>query len=228
MGWALAAAVVATGCNGSRFSTLASVDEHQGPDIACGACKVTGGGQIFVGTQRVQFDVQAIPESGPAAGPGFGGEGVAAKGHVSFLAVPASGGGLEIDASVDTIVTCTRTSGVLSATISGTVGTERFTAFVTDGGEPADDAISFADSVTIPLTAIANGNIQVHELDRCEAPCGEGLCLCPDDRETCEPCGDPPPPPPICQEGTCWSVDTQSCELCSTPPPPDPTPPLQP
>lgn len=196
-GWVVAAVLAGTGCGGggNQGVSQATVDEHKGPDVSCAQCFVTGGGQIFLGEQGVQFDIQAIPESGPAAGPGFGGTGVAAKGHVQFNAVPASGDGLALDANVDTILSCSREGGVLIAVVGGTiVGDGRFTAVVTDGGEPADDTIAFTDTTTIPTTSVANGNIQVHQLDQCEAPCPEGQCVCPDDHVTCEPC--PPADPP--------------------------------
>ena len=175
----------------------------------------------------MQFKIEAIPESGPAAGAGFEGAGVAAKGQVKLQAVPASEGGLDLAADVDTIVSCGRTDGVLTATVSGTIpGDGRFTAVVTDGGEPSDDTLAFTNTTSFGPVAVANGNLQVHELDRCEAPCPEGQCLCPDTR-ACEPCdGQPPPPapPPVCLEGTCWSAATSSCEPCQPAPPPPPPP----
>ncbi len=228
MGWA-AAALVAAGCGGSAgTASQAAQDEHRGGNAACAECKVTGGGQIFVNDHRVQFAVEAIPESGPAAGAGFNGAGVAAKGHVQLKQVPANEGGVSLWGEVDTILSCSRTDGVLAATFSGFVEGSRFTAAVTDGGEPADDMIAVLG--TLSMTPVEHGNIQVHGLDLCEAPCDEGECRCPES-QTCEPCdAHNTPPPVICLEGTCFSAETQRCELCQPapvpPPPPPPPPPL--
>lgn len=200
MGW-LAAALVVAGCGGSvGTASQAEMDEHKGENAVCAECKVNGGGQIFLGTQRVQFAAEAIPESGPAAGPGFGGAGIAAKGHIQFQAVPANEGALVVDirGAVDTILGCSREDGVLTATFSGIIereGDGRFTAVVTDGGEPANDTI-FMDPLLIGTTPVANSNIQVHGLAQCELKCPPGQCLCPGAPPVCEQCDDPPTDPP--------------------------------
>ncbi len=94
-GWVAAAAIVAAGCGGPARDVGSDddADEHAGPDVVCAECKVTGGGQIQLNGETVQFAAEAIPESGPAAGPGFGGVGVAAKGHIQFNTVPSAPGG---------------------------------------------------------------------------------------------------------------------------------------
>ena len=203
-GWAVAAILAATGCGGAVGTPTSQpmLDEHDGPDAVCGGCKVTGGGQLRLGETRAQFAINAIPESGPAAGPGFGGEGVAAKGKLLLQAVPSGEGGPDLRGEVDTIVSCGRTDGVLTATVSGTTECDgRFTAVVTDGGEPEQDTIALTAPRSIGPVDVENGNIQVHELDRCEEPCPEGQCLWPESN-TCAPCGEevplpePPPPPP--------------------------------
>lgn len=231
IGWGVAALVAAVGCGGGEPKAVSQAwrDEHKGPNAVCAECKVTGGGQFVFGGQTFQFDVQAIPESGPAAGPGFGGVGIAAKGHFDFQVVPASGGGLEVDSAVDTIVSCARVGGVLTATISGTIdGNGRFVAVVTDGGEPEVDTLSFTDTTTLPATAVADGNIQVHDLDRCEQPpvCPEGECPCPDDPLTCEPCH--VPTPVVCLEGYCLDETSQTCAPCYVAPIQPLPPPLLP
>jgi hypothetical protein len=233
-GWVAAAAIVAAGCGGpGGTSVQTTTDEHEGPAVVCAGCKVTGGGQIQLNGETVQFAAEAIPESGPAAGPGFGGVGVAAKGHIQFNTVPPAPGGIDLRGSVDTIVSCSRTDGILASTFSGVLESGgRFTVVVTDGGEPADDTISL-DSLLVDFdAAVYHGNLQVHELDRCEPPCGEGMCWCEQEQQ-CEPCdGVNEPPPPVCLEGTCWCEDTKTCEPCQPPPlvdpPPPPPPPLPP
>jgi len=242
MGWAAAALVATAGCTGkATFTTDASMDEHQGENAVCAECKVTGGGQIILGTDSVQFAVNAIPESGPNAGPGFGGTGVAAKGKVQFQVVPSGGAGPDIRGDVDTIVSCGRTDGVLTATISGTLdGDGRFTVVVTDGGEPAQDTIAFTDGESFAPVSVENGNIQVHGLDRCEPPACPEECVCPDTRE-CEVCGpfnlgsvaagsdgqtrcETPPP---CPE-QCACPELPPCEPCAPQDPPLPPPPPPP
>lgn len=196
-GWAAAVALaVAVGCGGPNHeavTTTAAKDEHQGPDRGCHECKVTGGGQVRLGEQTFQFQIEAIPESGPAAGPGFGGVGVAAKGHLRFQLLPANLD-LQVEGAVDTIVRCWRENGVLFSEISGTIthpanGSARFTAIAIDRGEPEDDSIQLVTSVwVVPTLEVSNGNVQVHGLAACEAECPEEWCLCPEDRLTCEPC----------------------------------------
>lgn len=231
IGWAAAAVVAATGCGGPVGGGASSsvVDEHKGRDEQCGVCKVTGGGQIEVNGRTLQFSVEAIPVSGPGAGEGFGGQGVAAKGKVEAHVVPANEGTPAIVADVDTILSCGRTGGVLVATFSGSIpGHGRFTASVTDGGEPAHDTIALVAPDGFGPVDVEHGNIQVHELDRCQETCPAGQCLCPDSDHECEPCdahNQPPPPPPVCGEGMTYDVNTKACEPCASIPPPPPPPP---
>lgn len=190
-GWVAAAAIAAAACGGANpvVQTAGTVDEHQGSDAVCDQCKVTGGGQFQVGEQRIEFTVRAIPESGPAAGPGFGGEGIAASGQVDLHPVGMDGSALQ-RGIVDTILGCTRTDGVLTATFSGSYSGGRFTATVTDRGESGTaDAVGVAGSLAFGPITVANGNVQVHELAACHAPCTEGMCWCAPSQQ-CEPCGE--------------------------------------
>jgi hypothetical protein len=243
-GWVAAALIAAVGCGGGGGTdTSAAADESgggpagdggysgyggyagdggaEGPKVvACAECKVTGGGQIVLqvgDTARdVQFAVNAIPEAGPAAGPGFEGAGIAAKGKLQLQLLPSGGGGADIRGDVDTIVTCGLADGVPTATVSGALeGGGRFTAVVTDGGEPAADSIAFGDGASFGPVAVASGNIQVHDLDRCEAECPERECWS-HEKDRCEPCPDPDPPaPPQCGYGTCWCDAARTCEPCA-------------
>jgi hypothetical protein len=199
-GWIAAAtwaAVAACGGAAERaVSRTPGLDGHAGPDQGCHACKVTGGGQVVVSRQEVQLTVDAIPETGAAAGPGFAGQGVAAKGQLRLQSVPA-GGIVDVVGEVDTILGCAREGGVLVATFSGTIpGEGRFTAVVADRPEPAADSVAFLDPVEIPSIAVAHGNLQVHARERCEVPCEPGQCLGHDDHLTCEPCRETGHDPP--------------------------------
>lgn len=171
-GWAAIAAVAAVAaCGGAgerAVSRTPGLDDRAGPDQVCHACEVTGGGQVVVSRQEVQLTVEAIPETGAAAGPGFAGQGVAARGQLRFQSVPA-GGIVDVMGEVDTILGCTREGGVLVATFSGTIaGDGRFTAVVADRQEPGADTVAVLEPVAIPSIAVAHGNLQVHARERCE------------------------------------------------------------
>lgn len=190
-GWAVAALVAATGCGGG--STVSSptivTDEHEGENVVCAACKVTGGGVFFLDGQRVTFGLNAIPKEGT----GFGGAGTAAEGHIE-IQLHDPDDGTNIFGTVDTVLGCSRNDGVLVGTFQGTLpdGTTRFEVTVEDAGEPGRaDTILFTDGMTIgPIALEKGGNLQVHDLDV-------------DDLDGCEPppaCCEPPsePPPPTC------------------------------
>jgi hypothetical protein len=198
-GWIGAAALAAVAaCGGAAeraMSRTPGLDGHAGRDQGCRACKVTGGGRVVVSRQHVQLTVDAIPEPGAAAGPGFAGQGVAAKGQLRIQSVPA-GGIVDVVGEVDTILGCAREGGVLVATFSGTIpGDGRFTAVVADRQEPGADAVAFLDPLGIPSIAVVHGKLQVHAPERCETPCEPGQCLAHDDHLGCEPCHDPPHDP---------------------------------
>jgi hypothetical protein len=166
----------------------------------------------MIGERTIQFSVEAIPDGGP----GFGGQSLAAHGKVEVQTVPAGATGAVVG-TVDTIASCERTGGVLTAVISGSVAGQRFTATVTDRGEAAaDDGVVVAGGMTFGPVTVAHGSVQVHSLDACHTQCGEGLCWCYDN-DRCEACGeaDTTPPPPV-------TAPTPP------PPPPPPAPPLQP
>jgi hypothetical protein len=173
-------------------------DEHQGGDVVCEQCFVTGGGQITVEGQTVQF--QLSPQ------------------NIQFMVVPASGEGFTIRGDVEGTRGCARENGVLSATVFGTLETgQAFTIAVIDGGEPEADSLTFTANGLSFAADVEEGNIQVHDLDRCEPPgqCGDGTCWC-EEKHACEPC--PPPPPPRCDHGMCWCEESQVCEPCDGPP----------
>jgi hypothetical protein len=165
----------------------------------------------MVGERIVQFSVEAIPDSGP----GYGGQDSAAHGRVEVQTVPASGTG-PVVGTVDTLVSCDRTGGVLTAVVSGSVAGQRFTATVTDRGDPAaDDGVVAVGGMTFGPVSVAHGDVQVQALDACHAQCGEGQCWCyAEDR--CEACSqaNTTPPPPVSNP--------------TPPPPPPPPPPIQP
>jgi hypothetical protein len=202
MGWA-AALVVAAGCGGGSGGgeTTAAVDEHRGQDAACGACEVAAAGRIqgTVGSGGL-VSVTATP-AGAAPGSGFGGVGVAASGAFEFRSGSTTPGRPPLVGAVDTIVACTRTNGVLVATLSGAVvsgatgdivvGT-RLTVVATDGeGAGADSIAVSVGSFVVPPSPVIEGGIGVHHLDGCEATCAAGQCACPADPMVCEPCHGP-------------------------------------
>jgi hypothetical protein len=227
MAWAIAAvAVVATGCDGGGKWTAeqqAATDFDDAvnariEDGVCDLCKATGGGVFFLDGIRVTFGLNAIPED-ETPGTGFGGEGFAAKGHVEIQRHD----GTNIYGSVDTILSCDMTDADGSATFAGELRDGgRFVVTVTDAGEPGRaDTMSFTNDVSFGPVALAKGgNLQLHELDRCEPPpeCPEQQCWS-DAEQACGPCD--PPPPPECPEQECWSAASEACEPC--PPPECPT-----
>jgi hypothetical protein len=211
IGW-VAALVAAAGCGGSGGGeTTAAFDEHRGKDVACGACEVAAGGRLqgTVGSGGL-VSVTAAPAAGAAPGSGFGGLGVAATGGFEFRSGSTTPGRPPLVGEVDTIVSCTRVSGVLAATLSGAIvsgaagdivpGT-RFTVVAEDGkGSSADSIRLSVGSFDVPASPVVEGGIEVRHLDRCEATCAEGQCACPADPMVCEPCdghhGEPAPGDP--------------------------------
>jgi hypothetical protein len=197
-GW-VAVAVAAAGCGGSaeRAVSRETTDEHQGQDAVCPECSVQGSGANAFG---LQFTVAASPESGADAGPGFGGEGVAAKGIVHFFTTTPGEGAVDVLGTIDTILSCSRTNGVLAADLLGSIGpSTRFFLHVEDAGDPSSGDLLALSIQTAPggslVLQVAQGDVHVHQLDRCGPPsaCPEGQCSCPD-TGMCEPCHEPPPP----------------------------------
>jgi hypothetical protein len=196
-----AAALVAAGCGGGTelAASGGARDEHEGGDVVCAECFVTGGGQLLLNGQAVQFQIS--PQ------------------NLQLMVVPASGDGFTIRGDVEGTRDCERENGVLTATVFGTLETgEPFTLAVVDGGEPEDDSLTLGANGLSIVADVDEGNIQVHDLDRCEPPpeCPPGECVCPD-TGMCEPCHEPPPPP-RCDHGMCWCEETQLCEPCDLPP----------
>jgi hypothetical protein len=226
MAWGLAVVLAAAGC-GSRVGfaqTSGSSDPHQGPDVSCGVCQVTGSGQLHLGARVFQVDVQAVQDG---SGAGWSGEGSAAKGHLTLHEV--GGQGEDLDGLVDTITSCTREQKGLHAWIAGaTAAGARFQVELSDmGGAHTEDSLSCTSTLSFVPTEVASGEVVIQGLERCDAPCNAGQCLCPDDHVTCETCH-PPPPPPQCLEGMCWCADSNACEVCLSPPPPPAPPPPPP
>jgi hypothetical protein len=197
IGWAAAALVAASGCGGQGGGedvSAGAADERQGQDATCGVCMVTGAGRLASGAE---FLVSADPEAGAVSGSGFGGAGVAAAGDFQFRPASTTPGRPEDRGEVDTIVSCSRANGVLTATVSGlTEGGDRFLVVAADGGDPSADSLRVTVGVVdVSPSPSVFGDIGIHGLDRCEATCGEGECPCPADPLVCEPCdghhGDP-------------------------------------
>jgi hypothetical protein len=141
-------------------------DERAGTDVVCAACKVTGGGQLEIAGRRVEVSVEASPH--PGEDPGAAG--VPATGRVQLHEV----GGDATDLAVDAILSCRRESGRLVAAIAGPLGDGgRFEIELVDGGEPADDRVSWSGFCGGDPVPLANGNLQVHDLERCQ-PAGAG------------------------------------------------------
>ncbi len=242
MGWAAAGALVAaTGCGGGSTASSPAIvtDEHEGEDVVCAACKVTGGGVIFLDDgQRVTFGLNAIPKEGT----GLDGAGTTAEGHIEIQHHDPEFDGTNVFGTVDTIVGCSRRGQVLIGTFQGTLrdDTTRFEVTVEDAGEPGRaDTIEF-DPLTAgtALPLVQGGNLQVHDLDLCEPqPTCPGECVCPDDPTQCEPCeapseppSEPPPPPPseappsclplgsVCTQQNCCSPGFCGDSTCRLPP----------
>jgi hypothetical protein len=196
----------------------------------CEVCKATGGGVFFVDGQRLTFGLNAIPDANP--GPGFGGEGISAKGHIEVQLHQTA----NVFGTVDTLLFCEELDGDTSATFSGELRDGgRFVVTVTDAGEPGRaDTVSIVGDGASAFELEQGGNLQVRGLDRCEAPCPETMCW---DVETwmCVPCA-----PPSCPAGTTWSPTTLMCECpagtiwapqtetCEAPPDEPPPPPDDP
>jgi hypothetical protein len=199
------AALVAAGCGGGGGGanvTHRAVDEGTGGELTCGECIVTGAGLNETG--GIGWELTATPMLGAGAGPGFGGQGIAATGSVRLLD-PATGIGLFgcADFHVDTILGCARSSdGTLHALVSGAPGphTDRFFLAVSEtaagadlafyagpasGGPPPDGTVA---SLTLPVRP---EDLHLDELDRC------GYGTSPGGGTTApEPGGTPAPPPP--------------------------------
>jgi hypothetical protein len=155
------------GSGGSADGAGGAGDERAGADVVCAACKVTGGGQLEVAGRRVEVSVEAAPDPGE----GLGAAGVPATGRVQLHEV---GGGEAIDLAVDAILSCRRESGRLVAAIAGPLGGgSRFEVDLVDGGEPADDRVSWSGLCGGDPVPLANGNLQVHDLESCQ-PAGDG------------------------------------------------------
>jgi hypothetical protein len=195
-GWVVAACVAATGCGGGAFAAAsqASIDEHTGTDEVCGRCALTGSGADGAPSGVVDsFTVDVVPGTGP----GYGGVGVAASGHVAFTEQPYAAL-RPISGTIDTIERCVRQGGTLIAMVSGSVdGTPgtRFEAEVFDFAGSQADRIGYSDgSSWLGL----DGTIQVTGLAACAGPptCGEGQCFCAESGQ-CEPCAEASQPPPL-------------------------------
>ena len=212
---------------------VGSDDDGRARGPGCGLRRVQGHGRRSNPAERPDRAVRGRGHPGvrPRGGPGLRRRGRRREGAHPVQHGPVRPGGIDLRGSVDTILGCSRTDGVLTSTFSGALESGgRFTVVVTDGGEPENDTISL-DALLVDFdAAVYHGNLQVHELDRCEPPCGEGMCWCEQEQQ-CEPCdGVNEPPPPVCLEGTCWCEDTKTCEPCQPPPlvePPPPPPPLR-
>lgn len=204
-GAAVAAAMVAAGCSGSAATAAAATtDPHQGPDQACGVCLVRGEGQILIGGTPVAFVINGTVPTAPGSGAFDLGNGLQPTTLAELQAANWPGTGAVGMSGVT--VQCSREHGVLRAVVAGhNLMLGLLTAVVTDAGGTAPDTFSFVApstglatlrSVFIPPSNVVTGEIHITELDRCQASCGPGLCLCPDDHLTCEACPVPPPPPP--------------------------------
>jgi hypothetical protein len=178
-------------------------------DVTCRSCTVAGSGETACG---VRWELFAAPLSGDAAGPGQGGEGVAATG---FLRQHDPDGSSH-DWPVDTILRCDRSADGhhVTALVTGTgAAGERFSLDARD------------------MAATGTATLHLDALDRCGPACPAGECICPD-TGLCEPChetphdppvGEPPPPageepPPVVEEPPVVTPPPGE-----TPPPPPPT-----
>jgi hypothetical protein len=204
-----AAALVAAGCGGGTDAAVTLVSD--GPnevareDLTCASCTVAAGGETACGTR---WELSAVPLSGAGAGPGAGGEGVAATGYLR----QHDPDGSTHDWPVDTILRCEKwADGHGGAVVAGTAPTgERFS------GDTAD----FASTGTAA--------VHVDGLDRCERACGAGQCWCAES-SACKPCGAGEPPvatdPPPVEEPPVVTVPPpfpESPPVVVTPPPEPP------
>lgn len=182
-GWvAVAVAAVLSACGGSSTSRGQHATDDAGAgdgsgggqdgdgtggngDLVCSACRVTGSGAVFVHGLRKTFAFDVIPEGGP----GYGGEGVAAQGDITFE-VHWEGAPVEtISGQVDTIVAWTRDAALGRATFAGELGSGgRFEVIATDAGaQGAADAIAVTSTSTALLfgqpdgAPLTEGDIQV-------------------------------------------------------------------
>ena len=200
-GW-VAAAIVAAGCGAcevepSEGPTVDDDGRARGP--GCGLRRVQGHRRRSDPAERPDRAVRGRGHPGvrPRGGPGLRRRGRRREGAHPVQHGPAPPRGCDLRGSVDTILSCSRTDGVLTSTFSGVLESGgRFTVVVTDGGEPADDTISLDSLLVASARRWYHGNLQVHELDRCEPPCGEGMCWCEQEQQ-CEPCDGVNEPPPV-------------------------------
>jgi hypothetical protein len=244
VGWS-AAALIAAGCGGGTGNVAVERAKDDGKtalaqDVVCAKCIVAGDGQSDSGSD---WQVSAMPVLGPAAGPGFGGHGIAATG---FLRIQHPDGTC-LDWAIDTILSCSRVNGHADAVVWGT-SPAGFRFFMNASAGSNTLAVA-PDQATLPpghtggafqLNGVSpgTGHLDVDKLDRCEPLCLAGECLCPQSGQ-CEPCDapphedpvvtDPPPvvtdPPPVVTEPP---IVTEPPPVIITPPPPPPTGPFIP
>ena len=199
-GWALAAVLVA-GCGAGHhlddLPAAARPSSHASAPAACGGCAVSADGSLAVGDAQERLSVLVVPGSGP----GYAGQGLAATGHFEM------GWPFAFAGEVDTLDSCGPTGTGRTARASGPItspGGGRFTVDLTEGQGAPDTLSLVATYAAKPSDRLVEtevrGEVHVDERPPCEnasqspqggggAGCPEGHCRCPEDPDSCAPCG---------------------------------------